>query len=86
MTRFSGCCIYEKPKAFGESSSDDSDDECEHCHGHKDNHKNDLPINKPENPSAEIPHSGKRNLLFYKNYEIIIFCNNNYYLDIIYLE
>ncbi|KAK2587587.1 hypothetical protein KPH14_003715 [Odynerus spinipes] len=31
------CCIYEKPKSFGESSSDDSDDECEHCHGHKDN-------------------------------------------------
>lgn len=36
------CCIYEKPKDFGESSSEDSDDECEHCHGHKDSHhKND---------------------------------------------
>ncbi|XP_043275227.1 E3 ubiquitin-protein ligase PPP1R11-like isoform X2 [Venturia canescens] len=33
------CCIYEKPKNFGESSSDDSDDECKHCHGHKDAHK-----------------------------------------------
>ncbi|XP_061708068.1 E3 ubiquitin-protein ligase PPP1R11-like [Cydia pomonella] len=28
------CCIYEKPKAFGESDSEDSDDECEHCFGH----------------------------------------------------
>ncbi|XP_068975624.1 E3 ubiquitin-protein ligase PPP1R11 [Bombus flavifrons] len=33
------CCIYEKPRSFGESSSEDSDDECEHCHGHKDAHK-----------------------------------------------
>ncbi|XP_043259017.1 E3 ubiquitin-protein ligase PPP1R11 [Colletes gigas] len=33
------CCIYEKPRTFGESSSEDSDDECEHCHGHKDVHK-----------------------------------------------
>ena len=32
-----GCCIYEKPRLFGESSSDDSDgDDCtDHCHGHK---------------------------------------------------
>ncbi|XP_050465388.1 E3 ubiquitin-protein ligase PPP1R11 [Cataglyphis hispanica] len=37
------CCIYEKPKTFGESSSEDSDDECEHCHGHKDAHKKVLP-------------------------------------------
>lgn len=28
-----GCCIYEKPYAFDESSSD-TDDECEHCSGH----------------------------------------------------
>ncbi|XP_068903575.1 uncharacterized protein [Tenebrio molitor] len=29
------CCIYEKPRNFDESSSDeDSDDECEHCKGH----------------------------------------------------
>lgn len=33
-----GCCIYKKPKEFGESSSseDDSDDECDHCKGHVD--------------------------------------------------
>lgn len=37
------CCIYEKPKSFGESSSEDSDDECEHCHGHKDAHKEAVP-------------------------------------------
>lgn len=29
-----GCCIYEKPRAFGESSSESDDDECEHCKGH----------------------------------------------------
>lgn len=27
------CCIYVKPRQFGESSSE-SDDECEHCYGH----------------------------------------------------
>lgn len=31
---FSGCCIYEKPRKFGESSSSESDDECDHCQGH----------------------------------------------------
>ncbi|GFV69716.1 protein phosphatase 1 regulatory subunit 11 [Trichonephila clavipes] len=28
------CCIYEKPRMFGESSSESDDDECEHCKGH----------------------------------------------------
>ncbi|XP_060802822.1 E3 ubiquitin-protein ligase PPP1R11 [Amyelois transitella] len=28
------CCIYEKPRRFGESDSETSDDECEHCSGH----------------------------------------------------
>lgn len=28
------CCIYEKPREFGESSSDSDDDECGHCRGH----------------------------------------------------
>ncbi|XP_017857282.1 PREDICTED: protein phosphatase 1 regulatory subunit 11 [Drosophila arizonae] len=32
------CCIYRKPLAFGESSSDD-DDECEHCFGHPEKRK-----------------------------------------------
>ncbi|XP_030377894.1 type 1 phosphatases regulator YPI1 [Scaptodrosophila lebanonensis] len=27
------CCIYRKPLAFGESSSED-DEDCEHCFGH----------------------------------------------------
>ena len=33
-----GCCIYEKPKLFGESSDEDSDDDHDctnHCRGHK---------------------------------------------------
>ncbi|BFZ20294.1 hypothetical protein BsWGS_23333 [Bradybaena similaris] len=32
------CCIYQKPKVFGETetSSSDSEDDCTaHCHGHK---------------------------------------------------
>lgn len=29
------CCIYVKPKEFGESSSESESDECENCHGHK---------------------------------------------------
>lgn len=35
------CCIYEKPKLFGESSSEDDDpDQCpDHCHGSKRFHK-----------------------------------------------
>ncbi|ALC38257.1 CG13994 [Drosophila busckii] len=32
------CCIYKKPHAFGESSSD-TDDECEHCFGHPEERK-----------------------------------------------
>ncbi|KAH8404401.1 hypothetical protein KR222_010644 [Zaprionus bogoriensis] len=32
------CCIYRKPLAFGESSSED-DDECEHCFGHPEKRK-----------------------------------------------
>ncbi|KAJ8934943.1 hypothetical protein NQ314_013102 [Rhamnusium bicolor] len=33
------CCIYNKPRKFDESSSDDSDEECDHCHGHVDRKK-----------------------------------------------
>lgn len=30
-----GCCIYEKPRAWNESSSEEeSDAECDHCYGH----------------------------------------------------
>ncbi|CAN8004111.1 unnamed protein product [Ixodes hexagonus] len=28
------CCIYEKPRQFGESSSESDDDECANCRGH----------------------------------------------------
>lgn len=31
---FAGCCIYKKPLEFGESSSEDDEDECDHCFGH----------------------------------------------------
>ncbi|CAB3231529.1 unnamed protein product [Arctia plantaginis] len=33
------CCVYEKPHKFGESDSEDSDDECEHCAGHVERRK-----------------------------------------------
>ena len=32
----SGCCVYEKPKMFGESSDEDDDDFTCNCRGHKD--------------------------------------------------
>ncbi|EDW76318.1 uncharacterized protein Dwil_GK14722 [Drosophila willistoni] len=32
------CCIYRKPLAFGESSSED-DEDCEHCFGHPERRK-----------------------------------------------
>lgn len=49
---FIGCCIYQKPLAFGESSSEEDDDECEHCYGHvekkKKNQKNPPTDDNPE--------------------------------------
>jgi len=45
------CCIYNKPRKFGESSSSDSsDDECEHCQGHVDTKKRG---HQTENVSTE---------------------------------
>ena len=28
------CCVYVKPRVFGESDSEESDGECDHCSGH----------------------------------------------------
>jgi len=28
------CCVYVKKKAFGQSDSEESDDDCDHCTGH----------------------------------------------------
>lgn len=52
------CCVYVKPRVFGESSSE-SEDECDHCTGHvemkKKSHKpsdvNPLP-NDPDKPGS----------------------------------
>ncbi|XP_022229353.2 E3 ubiquitin-protein ligase PPP1R11 [Drosophila obscura] len=51
------CCIYKKPLAFGESSSED-DEDCEHCFGHPEkrkrnakhnhNHDNDNSSGQPD--------------------------------------
>lgn len=44
---FLGCCIYEKPRNFDESSSEeDSDDECEHCKGHVEKKKKKKPTDE----------------------------------------
>lgn len=42
------CCVYVKPREFGESSSE-SEDECEHCFGHVELKKK----NKPQPPAEE---------------------------------
>nr|CAD7593400.1 unnamed protein product [Timema genevievae] len=34
------CCVYEKPRVFGESSSESEDEECENCHGHVEHRSN----------------------------------------------
>ncbi|XP_034668516.1 E3 ubiquitin-protein ligase PPP1R11 [Drosophila subobscura] len=61
------CCIYKKPLAFGESSSED-DEDCEHCFGHPEkrkrnakhthNHDNDEPSTSAQasaQPGASSP-------------------------------
>lgn len=55
------CCIYVKPREFGESSSE-SEDECEHCFGHvemkkqppkpTDPYTGDPPAEKPSSSSS----------------------------------
>ncbi|KAL7636012.1 UNVERIFIED_CONTAM: hypothetical protein RMT77_013830 [Armadillidium vulgare] len=46
------CCVYVRPKAFNESSSeDDSDGECEHCSGHVEKRKQKpIPLEHKEEP------------------------------------
>jgi hypothetical protein len=44
------CCIYVKPREFGESSSE-SEDECENCFGHVEmKHKDKPPGKDPPSP------------------------------------
>lgn len=50
------CCVYVKPRTFGESSSE-SEDECDHCYGHvemkkKEKHPNDDHGKDTENPAG----------------------------------
>ena len=53
----SGCCVYSKPRAFGESSSSDSSDmECENCQGHVERKKkNRQPPQPPIDPQQGTP-------------------------------
>ncbi|EAT40594.1 AAEL007679-PA [Aedes aegypti] len=44
------CCIYVKPREFGESSSE-SEGECEHCFGHVEQKKKRKPI--PDSDSVD---------------------------------
>lgn len=52
------CCIYKKPKTFGESSSE-SEDECENCYGHVEHRKSHdcggEHSQGPEKPSTSSP-------------------------------
>jgi len=53
------CCIYEKPRDFGESSSEsDDDDECEHCKGHSE-HKQAKPDSTEQNHLQPIEEPNK---------------------------
>lgn len=49
------CCIYKKPRTFGESSSE-SEDECENCYGHVEHRKNhDCGGDPDPKPSTSSP-------------------------------
>lgn len=81
---FKGCCIYEKPKEFGESSSEESDDECEHCHGHKDSHsQNKSGGSEATQENGIQSQPGKKKtfiiikILFYYKYYIILSSNSS---------
>ncbi|XP_003741796.1 E3 ubiquitin-protein ligase PPP1R11-like [Galendromus occidentalis] len=48
------CCIYTKPRQFGESSSEDEDEkDCEHCSGHVE--KKSQPSENITEPSGSEP-------------------------------
>lgn len=48
-----GCCIYQKPVPFGESSSEEDDDECDHCFGHVEKKKKNQKKRGDESPSHD---------------------------------
>lgn len=51
------CCIYEKPKKFGdpddESNDENDNDECDSCMGKKKTHQLHRPDNEKEEPKEE---------------------------------
>ncbi|EDW54465.1 E3 ubiquitin-protein ligase PPP1R11 [Drosophila sechellia] len=51
------CCIYKKPLAFGESSSED-DEDCEHCFGHPEKRQRNAKHNHDhgDKPCTEASH------------------------------
>jgi hypothetical protein len=57
-----GCCIYEKPRKFGESDSESEDEagghDCtEHCRGHKNKDYRKLPGASADQQSSGSPES-----------------------------
>lgn len=50
------CCIYEKPKDFGESSSESNDDETDCCRGHVERRQKPKPVEVETMPHAEEQH------------------------------
>ncbi|XP_050306976.1 E3 ubiquitin-protein ligase PPP1R11-like [Anthonomus grandis grandis] len=53
------CCIFNKPRKFGESSSSDSsDDECEHCQGHVEKKKRHMDHQAQKSENSVDPPNG----------------------------
>lgn len=51
----SGCCIYKKHRDFDESSSSESDDECENCYGHVEHRKKNQGGSEVPQSSSPVP-------------------------------
>lgn len=56
------CCIYTKPRKFGESDSEDSDDECEQCFGHVEKRKQKTAQRTDEGTSTQQVESTSEHL------------------------
>lgn len=56
LSPFPGCCIYKKPVAFGESSSED-DEDCENCFGHPEKKRRNRKHHHDENGDDNHHHN-----------------------------
>jgi len=56
--QIAGCCIYQKPRIFGESDDESDDDDenhgcTDHCRGHGKKDYRKLPDNTPPGPDKD---------------------------------